>query len=134
MAKRGRKPIPTAVLKFRGSPRANRPDEPQPPGGPIEPPGFLSEAGRKVWDIMAPMCILMGTLTAVDAKRFAAYCNCQGKLETQDLSIEDSCKLEQRLDRYATSFGLGASERASIKMPAGGKSSPSKERFFRRNA
>ncbi|GAA4442972.1 P27 family phage terminase small subunit [Bremerella cremea] len=54
MAKRGRKPKPTALKIFEGNPgkRALPTDEPTPPAGKVEPPFKLDRIGMKVWRLM----------------------------------------------------------------------------------
>ena len=58
MGKRGPRPTPTAVLRARGSRRADRnPDrlEPEPPPGPPECPAWLNADAKVVWDQMVAL-------------------------------------------------------------------------------
>jgi hypothetical protein len=133
MGKRGPKPTPTGVLKLRGSWRANRPDEPVPPDVTIEPPSWLTDAGREVWDQMAPVCIAMNTLTAADAGRFARYCNAQGAYQRnpEGYDVGQFASLTASLAKYEAQFGLGASDRANMKVGKSAQEKPTKGRFFK---
>ena len=76
MAKRGRKPKPTALKKLEGNP-GKRPLtelEPLPPISVLRCPNWLLPEARKEWRRLAPALINMGVLTLADAIPFAAYC------------------------------------------------------------
>lgn len=133
MGKRGPKPMPTAVLKLRGSRWANRPSEPIPPQKKVVPPRWLTDAGREVWRQVAPLCIAMRTLTAADVQRFARYCNAQGRYQSDpdSYSVADFASLTASLAKYEAQFGLGASDRANIKIDKTADEKPTKGRFFK---
>ena len=74
MAKRGRKPKPTALKKLEGNP-GKRPLtelEPLPPISVLRCPNWLLPEARKEWRRLAPALINMGVLTLADAIPFAA--------------------------------------------------------------
>ncbi|MEG0145455.1 MAG: phage terminase small subunit P27 family [Clostridia bacterium] len=76
MAKRGRKPKPTALKKLEGNP-GKRPLgelEPLPPISVLRCPNWLLPEARKEWRRLAPALIAMGVLSLADAVPFAAYC------------------------------------------------------------
>jgi|GEM_PF-176970 len=76
MAKRGRKPKPTALKKLEGNPGKRRLNEyePMPPISTLRCPNYLLPEARKEWRRLAPALIAMGVLTVADAVPFAAYC------------------------------------------------------------
>ena len=76
MAKRGRKPKPTALQKLEGNPgkRTLNKYEPLPPASTLRCPNYLLPEARKEWRRLAPALIAMGVLTVADAVPFAAYC------------------------------------------------------------
>ena len=78
----GRRPQPTALKMLRGNPgkRKPNPHEPQPPKGEAAMPVELSQAARKVWAELAPICQAMGTLTVADVRPFATLCELQATL------------------------------------------------------
>lgn len=78
----GRRPKPTALKVLQGNPgqRKLNEREPKPPMGPPRIPK-MSAAARDIWDEVAPMAIAMGTLTSIDGKAFAAYCELQATLD-----------------------------------------------------
>ena len=76
MAKRGRKPKPTALKKLEGNPgkRQLNDYEPLPPLSMLRCPNYLLPEAKKEWRRLAPALIDMGVLTIADAVPFAAYC------------------------------------------------------------
>lgn len=77
MSKRGPAPTPTAILKRRGSWRANlNPEEPAPAiGRPTKPPGLPATAA-KVWNQVCRLLEEMKVLSVVDGgqlERYARY-------------------------------------------------------------
>ena len=77
MAKRGRKRVPTNVLKLRGSKQLyTRPkNEPIPTEGMPEPPEWLDDIGRQEWFKWSELLYEQGTLSLVDANQLGAYCD-----------------------------------------------------------
>ena len=76
MAKRGRKPKPTALKKLEGNPgkRQLNDYEPRPPASTLRCPNYLLPEAKKEWRRLAPALIAMGVLTVADVVPFAAYC------------------------------------------------------------
>lgn len=72
----GRRPKPTALKVLQGNPGKRRLNErePKPPAGKVCPPGRLSAAARGVWEELAPIGLVMGTLTTADVSAFATLC------------------------------------------------------------
>ncbi len=72
---RGRKPIPSRVAFLRGLPghRPANKDEPQPGPGSIEPPKYLSQKAKEVWQEVAPELFRLGLLTILDRQALARY-------------------------------------------------------------
>ena len=76
MGKRGPKPTPTAILRMRGSWRANlNPGEPQYEPGAPPCPRWLGVEARKVWRRLTPQLAAAGVLTRVDCEALARYCH-----------------------------------------------------------
>ena len=71
----GPAPKPTAVLRARGSPLANRnQNEPMPDLTMPDAPDFLDDGGRQEWDRWAHKLNAIGLLTSIDANDFGMYC------------------------------------------------------------
>lgn len=82
MGKRGPKPTPTRILKYRGSRRAqSRTKEPEPPPivpddpADVAPPWPLADAAREIWDQLIVLLAPMGILTLADKFTLARYCD-----------------------------------------------------------
>lgn len=74
MGKRGPKKTPTAILKIRGSRRANeRPDRAVVAEMP-EPPGWLTGEALEMWNELAPILFDAGVLTLRDRHALARLC------------------------------------------------------------
>ena len=75
MGRRGTKPTPTAILKLRGSWRADiNKDEPMPESGIPECPEDLECMAKDCWDELAPLLDDMNVLTVADGKAFELLC------------------------------------------------------------
>lgn len=76
MAKRGRKPKPTALKRLEGNPgkRPLNELEPMPQVGMLRCPNWLEPEAKKEWRRLAPVLIHAGILTSADAVPFAGYC------------------------------------------------------------
>lgn len=76
MAKRGRKPKPTALKRLEGNPgkRPLNDLEPMPQVTMLRCPSWLEAEARKEWRRLAPVLIGAGILTSADAVAFAGYC------------------------------------------------------------
>jgi P27 family predicted phage terminase small subunit len=76
MAKPGRQPTPTAILKARGSWRAKlNPAEPLPELGAPDCPAHLSDAAKEVWYAIVPRLLALRVLTRIDGGDLARYCD-----------------------------------------------------------
>ena len=75
MAKRGRKPKPTALKKLEGNPgkRPLNELEPLPQVTMLRCPNWLEPEAKKEWRRLAPVLIGAGILTGADAVPFAGY-------------------------------------------------------------
>ena len=63
-------------MRMQGTIRKDRIfNEPVPPKTPPEPPDWLSDAGREVWDQLAPQLKASGLLTVLDVNTLARYCH-----------------------------------------------------------
>ena len=71
---RGRKPIPTAILKLRGSPKGNRPGEPQPKIEGCEPPEHLNANAKAEWQRVMPLLVELGLMSQLTRTRRVSYC------------------------------------------------------------
>lgn len=141
MGKRGPKRTPTAILKIRGSRRANdRPD-----GSTIaempDPPSRLSGRALEVWHEYAPLIFNAKVLTLRDRNALARYCELTEQYEKALAFVQKygttypstdaqgntifrrhSQAIEVRnlsaiLARLEAAFGLEPSARASAGMP-----------------
>lgn len=76
MAKRGRKPKPTALKKLEGNPgkRPLNDLEPLPQVTMLRCPNWLETEAKREWRRLAPVLIGAGILTSADAVPFAGYC------------------------------------------------------------
>jgi hypothetical protein len=124
----GPKPTPTAKNRLRGYPgkRARNHDEPQPAPTTADPPDDLTGAARELWDRLAPECVRLGMLTAIDRDEFADAC--LAKVQGHQLLLDpireargnapDPRNVGLALLKYASSvfarYGVGASDRTRI--------------------
>lgn len=74
MGARGPAPTPTAVLALRGSWRANRPNEPEPPKDRPPMPKHLSDAQKVIWRRVCKVLEQMRLLSIADAYLIERYC------------------------------------------------------------
>lgn len=75
MGQRGPKPTPTAILRRRGSRRANsRKGEPQPERKRPVCPRWLGQVAKACWKQIIPQLEHMGVLTRIDAQALVRYC------------------------------------------------------------
>jgi len=75
MAKRGRKPLPTKILKIRGSWRAElRKDEPDLEVSIPAMPDWLSAEAKREWYRISLILVRRGLLTELDGTVLALYC------------------------------------------------------------
>lgn len=144
-ANSGPRPSPTALRVLRGVTRKDRLNaaEPQPPPGEVRKPHGLSRDADVVWDELAPVCLVMGTLTTADIRPFATLCELQATMQhassqkdaegfapftlSQDFNGADVVKVHAavKLERetatalrpYYALFGLEPVSRARISVP-----------------
>lgn len=77
MGLRGFPPVPTAILKARGSwlaPARAKRGEPQPKLGAPRCPAYLSDGAKEVWYQVCPQLKALGTLAITDGAAIARYC------------------------------------------------------------
>lgn len=76
MAKRGRKPTPTAIKELEGNPgkRPLNENEPRPTKKAPACPKWLEPEAKKEWRRLAKQMETIGILTEVDMAAFASYC------------------------------------------------------------
>jgi P27 family predicted phage terminase small subunit len=74
MGKRGPKPMPTPILRLRGSWRAEtRENEPQVPAGAVAPPPWVREADRKHWTEICAVLESMGVMSPVHSVSLSLF-------------------------------------------------------------
>jgi P27 family predicted phage terminase small subunit len=74
--KRGPKPTPTSLKVLKGTRPDRIPrDEPTPPEGMPDPPGYLDERGLGQWRELAPILYQMGLLTEADGMALGLLCH-----------------------------------------------------------
>jgi P27 family predicted phage terminase small subunit len=76
MGRRGPRPTPTALLKARGTYRADRArkNEVKGPSGIPRCPAGLDKAAKKSWNHLIPMLMRMGVLSRADRNAIIRYC------------------------------------------------------------
>src|SRR4030095_3982907 len=124
----GRRPQPTALKVLRGNPgqRTLNTREPTPPPGDVGKPAGLSADAAVVWDELAPVCLVMGTLTRAGLRPFRTLCELQASLDrASKLKDVGEWELAQKLEKdfagvirpYYALFGLEPVSRAKIAVP-----------------
>lgn len=127
----GRRPQATVLKVLRGNPgqRKLNTQEPTPPAGIAVKPARLSEGAGPVWDELAPVCMVMGTLTPADVSAFVTFCELRAssdytirqKATTEPDKMGRLFKTERELANalrpYYEKFGLEPSGRARISLP-----------------
>lgn len=139
MGKRGPAPVPTELLKLRGSTKANaRKGEPQPRKNKPKMPSHMSDGAKAVWRAVVPMLEHMQVLTEVDGMALERYCvafarwrECERVIDEQGAVMEFakdggtyaqqrpevgiSNKLATMLLRLEQEFGLTPAARARLR-------------------
>jgi len=88
MGKRGPAPTPSAVLKLRGSWRADaNKAEPTPKAGKPVCPKWLDKNAKAAWRQLIPQLADMGVLTKIDGQALALLCQTWGKWKDAELAI-----------------------------------------------
>jgi hypothetical protein len=125
---RGRKKTPTAILRLRGSRRADdRPDEPEALRGVPIPPAWLSDRARDRWPEVCRALIGLGVLSApytvgvallADAiGDFAYWAERESENPRDCVAIGLKAKASERAMKYLEKFGGVPSAFASMKLP-----------------
>jgi P27 family predicted phage terminase small subunit len=155
MGTRGPKPTPTAILKARGSWRANRPGEPQPERKAPACPSYLSKPEKAVWKQMVRELTAIGVLTVLDRNPLARYCvvfvrwrtacdflakygttqpikdgNGKVKCFQSFPQVAQVNQWEAALHKLEQEFGIGPASRARIVVPERATETPDEERYF----
>jgi len=75
MGQRGPRPTPSAILKARGTYRADRaPGEVKGPRGIPRCPAGLDKFAKQCWGQVLPMLVSMGVLSRIDRNAIIRYC------------------------------------------------------------
>jgi hypothetical protein len=117
----GRRPKPTALKLLQGNPGKRKLNalEPKPPAGEVVKPAGMTPDAMRLWDLMAPICLAMGTLTTADVFSFATLCELRARQDAVVLT-DDTDKLLRvatALRPYYEKFGLEPVGRARISVP-----------------
>ena len=141
MGKRGPRRTPTAIKIARGTRRAQRADEPQPPTDGIAMPPHLGQVAAARWDELLPMLQATRVMTRADVEALARYCDTyewwlavRAKLKAegdtypilndggevkyiaQRPEVSIAHKLAQQLRQLEADFGLSPAARVSLKV------------------
>ena len=147
MGRRGPQPVPSIILKARGSWRGRREGEPQPEPSAPDAPAWLSDAGRAEWDQVVAQLRAMNLLRACDRNAIARYAFLcarymqvaqyvaqHGETGSNRMRPEARVLLEigQQLLRLEQHFGLTPAARASLGVRRSNpKENRGKGRFFK---
>ena len=75
MGRRGPAPVPTGVLRLRGTLRNDRVyGEPKPNGGVPKCPAWIADEAKSAWRQLAPDLVACGLLTRLDRNALSRYC------------------------------------------------------------
>jgi P27 family predicted phage terminase small subunit len=87
---RGRKPLPSNVVRLRGNPGKRRLNdaEPRPVAKAPSCPACLGDEARKEWQRLAGELAALGLLTGLDRAMLAAYCHAHALWVEAVASIE----------------------------------------------
>ena len=128
MAKRGRKPKPTALKKLEGNPgkRPLNDLEPLPKVTMLRCPNWLEPEAKKEWRRLAPVLIGAGILTSADAVPFAGYCQAYARWKEAEEQVKDTERVRPNpyiaiarsafaeVKSLAAEFGLTPANRTAI--------------------
>ena len=145
MGRRGPTPVPTEILKSRGSPLVTRERERcevKGPSGKPRCPEYLDKSGKIAWRKLVPMLESMGVLSRIDENALARYCQLWSRWRTAEEFItkhgvmyplkdndgQTKCfqqwpqvaiahKLSLQLTRIEQEFGMTPSARARLHIP-----------------
>jgi P27 family predicted phage terminase small subunit len=87
---RGRKPLPSNVVRLRGNPGKRRLSkrEPRPPAGMPDCPEHLNAEAKRAWKMIAPRLHALGLLTELDGDALAVYCACWSRWVAAERRLE----------------------------------------------
>lgn len=89
MGRRGPAPVPTGVLRLRGTLRSDRIyDEPKVAGGIPKCPSWLSAEAKSAWKQLAPDLVASGLLTRLDRNALSRYCTLWARWRDAEAFIE----------------------------------------------
>lgn len=72
----GAYPKPTALKLLEGNPGKRKLNDEEPrPTVTTEPPSWLSDKARRVWEQLAPKLAILGILTDIDIEALGRYCD-----------------------------------------------------------
>lgn len=139
MGKRGPPKTATAIKLARGTLRAARADEPQPPADGVAMPSHLGEVAAARWRELLPMLQGVRVMTRADVEALARYCDTyewwlatraklrkegdtypilndggEVKYIAQRPEVAIAHKLAQQLRQLEQDFGLNPAARASL--------------------
>lgn len=114
MAKRGRKPKPTALKKLEGNPgkRPLNELEPMPRVSMLRCPNWLEPEAKKEWRRLAPVLIDAGILTGADAVPFAGYCQAYARWKEAEQEVSKLGMVYRDGDRIRTNPFIAISRAA----------------------
>jgi P27 family predicted phage terminase small subunit len=143
---RGRKPLPSNVVRLRGNPGKRRLNDAEPRPGPATPtcPAYLGAEARKEWKRLSKELASLGLLTRLDRGLLAAYCQAHALWVEAVASIERYGTMvkspngypmpspyvavaNRQVDimvRIAAEFGLTPSSRTRIRVGDGSPDDP----------
>lgn len=134
---RGRKPLPSNVVRLRGNPGKRPLNDAEPAPAPVVPscPACLGEAARKEWKRLARELGELGLLTRIDRGMLAAYCQAHAlwtevvssierygtmvkspnRFPMQSPYVAVASKQVEIMGRIAAEFGMTPSSRSRIR-------------------
>jgi P27 family predicted phage terminase small subunit len=145
---KGRKPIPSAILKTRGS-KVDRPAEIIAPLKSPDMPDFLDATAREEWAFMTAELERLGIAATIDRSHLAMYCTvysrwrqaeqqvaaegmtveCSGGHRQQHPALPIANKAIALMQKMLPEFGMSPSSRTRLHVKADAKPA-GKTRFF----
>lgn len=134
MAGKGPPPTPTAILKARGSWRAEaRKDEPRPALAAPTCPEWMPDDGKAEWKRVVGELSGLGLLTRLDRAALAVYCQAWSDFvlaSTQSDSFTVRDVAAKRMIAAAAQFGMSPAARARVQASKP-ESKSDKSKFFK---
>jgi phage terminase small subunit len=114
MGLRGPQPTPTAILKARGSWRADiRTNEPSMEPGVPECPRKLTKAQLAWWDRTVAIMLRMKTLTLAHGEALSRYCVFADEFD-KCRDVDERIKVNRELKQCAASLGLTPASTSTV--------------------